>query len=247
MRSLKYVASVALTLSASSLAACGGGDESAETGVLVVPFELGNQRTCEELGIVAVRGELGDGDIVEEVECDAGELRFTDLDPGRYQVTLYGLDAADVPVMDSLADGPQPIQVVGEGTTVVFDPALGLTSAPARLSLRWTFGFSTCESASIDGFAIAAWRADGSALLMESDVACGTAGEGRDQYRLVPDIERELSGSEVGEVEIQPHDTRGFAIGDPLTFKFTAPGPGANIKLSLDCDEGGCDGTGTPD
>lgn len=245
MRSLKYVASVALTLSASSLAACGA-DDSAGAGVLVVPFELGNQRTCDELGIVAVRGELDDGDITEEVECDAGELRFVQLNPGRYNVTLYGLNEDDVPVMDSLAVGPQTIQVVSD-TTVVFDPALKLTSAPARLQLRWTFGFSTCESASIQGFAIAAWRADGSALLMESEVACGMAGEGREQYRTVPDLERELSGSEVGEVEIQPHDRQGFAIGDPATFKFATPGPGAEIKLSLECDEGGCAGTGTPD
>lgn len=246
MRSLKYVASVALTLSASSLAGCGGEDLPG-AGVLVVPFELGNQRTCDELGIVAVRGELGDdGDFIEEVECEAGELRFTHLNPGRYNVTLYGLNEDDVPVMDSLVSGPQTIQVVGD-TTVVFDPPLGLTSAPARLQLRWTFGFSTCESASIEGFSIAAWRADGSALLMESEVACGRPGEGREQYRTVPDLDRELSGSEVGEVEVQPHDRQGFAIGDPITFKFKTPGPGAEIKLSLDCNEGGCDGTGTPD
>lgn len=246
MRSLKYVASVALTLSASSLAGCGS-EESTETGVLVVPFTLGNQRTCEELGIVAVRGELGDGEYVEEVDCEAGEVRFEHLAAGRYMVTLYGLDLGDVPVMDSLADGPQPIQVIGEKTTVVFDPALGLTSAPARLSLRWDFGFSTCEAASIDGFSIAAWRADGSALLMEGDIACATPGEGRGQYRVVEDLERELSGAEVGEIEIQPHDAQGVAIGDPLTFTFDAPGPGADIKLSLECDEGGCDGSGTPD
>lgn len=246
MRSLNFVASVALTLTASSLAGCGG-EESAETGVLVVPFELGNQRTCGELGIVAIRAELGDGDFIEEVECDAGEVRFDRLDPGRYKVTLYGLDGDDVPVMDSLGDGPSSIQVVGENTTVVFDPPLGLTSAPARLQLRWSFGFSTCESASIAGFSIAAWRADGSALLMESEIACGVPGEGREQYRLVPDLDRELSGAEVGEVEVQPHDAQGFAIGDPTTFTFRAPGPGAEIKISLTCDEGGCSGTGTPD
>ena len=245
MRSLKLVASVAFTLS-SPLAACGG-EPSPETGVLVVPFELGNQRTCEELGIVAVRGELNDGELVEEVECEAGQLRFDHLDPGRYMVTLYGLDGNDVPVMDRLANGPQAIQVVGDRTTVVFDPALGLTSAPARLQLRWSFGFSTCEGASIDAFAIAAWRADGSALLMESEVACDLAGEGRGQYRVVPDLDRDLSGSEVGEVEIQPHDAQGFAVGDPITFTFAAPGPGADIKLSLTCDEGGCEGSGTPD
>jgi len=245
MRSLKYVASVALTLSASSLAACGS-EETADTGVLVVPFELGNQRSCEELGIVAIRGELDNGDLIEEVECDAGELRFERIDPGRYKVTLYGLDEDDVPAMDSLGDGPRSIQVVSD-STVVFDPPLGLTSAPARLQLRWSFGFSTCESASIEGFAIAAWRAYGSALLMESEIACGTAGEGRDQYRVVPDLERELRGAEVGEVEVQPHDNQGFAIGDATTFTFEAPGAGAEIKLSLACEEGGCEGSGIPD
>jgi len=246
MRSLKYVTSVALTLTASPFTGCGGESE-ADPGVLVVPFELGNGRSCEELGIVAVRGELDDGDFVEEVECDAGELRFAHMDAGRYKVTLYGLNEDEVPVMDSLADGPQSIQVVGEGSTVVFDPPLALTSAPARLQLRWSFGFSTCEAASIAGFSVAAWRADGSALLMESEIGCEVAGEGRGQYRLVPDLERELSGSEVGEVEVQPHDAQGFAIGESTTFTFPAPGPGAEIKISLTCDEGGCEGSGSPD
>lgn len=246
MRSLKHVASVALTLWAVSLAGCAS-DELGSSGVLIVPFELGNRRSCEDLGIVAIRGELDDGDYIEEVDCDAGELRFAHLEPGRYKVTLYGLDDDDTPVMDSLGAGPQAIQVVGDGTTVVFDPAIGLTSAPARLLLRWSFGFSTCDAASIAGFAVAAWRADGSALLMESEIACSVAGQGRDQYRLVPDLGRELSGSEVGEVEIQPHDLEGFAIGDATTFSFEAPGPGAEIKLSLSCDSGGCTGSGEPD
>jgi len=243
MRSLKYVVSVALSL---STVGCSS-DEAATSGTLVVPFELGNRRSCEDLGIVAVRGELDDGDFVEEVDCDAGELRFTHLDPARYKVTLYGLDEDDVPVMDSLATGQQMIEVVGEGTTVVFDPAIGLTSAPARLWMRWSFGFSTCTAASIDGFSIAAWRADGSQLVLESELACNTEGEGRDQYRLVPDPDRELSGDEVGEVEIQPHDIEGYAVGDATTFTFPAPGPGSEIKLSLTCDDGGCQGSGTPD
>lgn len=246
MRSLNIVASVALTLSASSLAGCGGQDGPGP-GVLVVPYVLGNGRSCEELGIIAIRGELDDGDFVEEVDCEAGELRFSHLDPGRYKVTLYGLNGDEIPVMDSLAAAPRAIQVVGDGTTVVFDPPLGLTSAPARLQLRWSFGFSTCEAASIAGFSISAWREDGSALLMQTELRCDMAGEGREQYRLVPDLGRELSGKELGEVEIQPRDRKGFSIGSSTTFTFPAPGPGAEVKLSLSCDASGCKGSGSPD
>jgi hypothetical protein len=228
------------------LAGCAS-DEEPRTGVLVVPFELGNQRTCEELGIVAVRAELDGGDFVEEADCEAGQVRFAHLMPARYEVVLYGLDADDQAVMDSLANGPRGIHVVGNDTTVVFDPPLGLTSAPAKLELRWSFGFATCEGAGIEGFSIAAWRADGSALLMETDLPCDMPGEGRDQYREVPDVERELSGEELGEVEIQAHDEKGFPIGEAATFKFTAPGAGGEVQLSLECDTGGCNGSGKPD
>jgi hypothetical protein len=91
------------------------------------------------------------------------------------------------------------------------------------------------------------WRADGSALLMETDVPCELAGDGRGQYRPVPDVDREVSGDEVGEVEVQPHNAEGFPIGDSTTFIFDAPGRGQIIKLSLECNEGGCDGAGVPD
>jgi hypothetical protein len=228
------------------LAGCAS-EEAERTGVLVVPFELGNQRSCEELGIVAVRAELDDGDFVEESDCAAGQVRFAHLMPARYEVVLYGLDDDDVAVMDSLANGPQGIHVVGNDTTVVFDPALGLTSAPAKLALRWSFGFGTCEGAGIEGFSIAAWRADGSALLMESDLPCEMPGEGRDQYRAVPDLDRELSGEELGEVEIQAHDAKGFPIGQPATFAFSAPGAGGEVELSLECSTSGCTGNGAPD
>lgn len=241
MRSLMLV-----TLMSWLLAGCAS-EEAPSTGVLVVPFELGNQRTCDELGIVAIRAELDGADFVEEADCEAGQVRFAHLLPARYEVVLYGLDDDDVAVMDSLANGPQGIDVVGNDTTVVFDPPLGLTSAPAKLALRWSFGFSTCDAAGIEGFSIAAWRADGSALLMESDLPCAMPGEGLDQYRAVPDVERELSGEELGEVEIQPHDAKGFPIGMPATFKFGSPGAGGEVQLSLECSTSGCEGSGEPD
>lgn len=233
-------------LSAALALGCGA-EAGPDTGVLVVPFKLGNGRACEDLGVVSVRAELDDGDYVEEQDCAAGELRFQLLEPGPYDLVVYGLDGDGVPVMDSLAAGPLPVTVVGGGTTVVFDPPAQLTAAPAKLQLRWEFGFSSCEAAGIERFDISAWREDGSELLMISELACSTPGEGREQYRLVPDEDRELSGDELGEVEVQAYDAHGLAVGSPVVFAFDAPGAGREIELSLSCDAGGCDGSGMPD
>jgi len=230
-----------------ALASGGCSEEGHDTGVLVVPYELGNRRDCEQLGIVAVRAELDQGDYVEETDCDVGEVRFNLLEPGRYDVVVYGLDADEVAVMDSLESSPLAVDVVGSRTTVVLDPAARLTAAPAKLKLRWEFGFSSCESALIDTFAVKAWRSDGSELLMESEVECAMPGDGRGQYRVVPDEERDLSGDELGEVEVQPYDINALPVGEPVIFDFETPGPGHEVRLSLSCNAGGCDGSGTAD
>jgi hypothetical protein len=225
---------------------CGSADES-DMGVLVVPYELGNARDCAALGIVSVRAELDGGDYTQETDCEAGEVRFNLLEPGRYDVVVYGLDEDGVAVMDSLATGTDAIDVVGSRTTVIFDPAIQLTAAPAQLALRWEFGFSSCEAAAIERFGVSAWRSDGSELLMMTEVNCSLPGEGRDQYRIVPDADRELSGDELGEVEIQPYDVHDLPIGDAVVFGFDAPGPGRTVRLSLSCDIGGCEGSGVAD
>lgn len=235
-----------LWLSLAALAGCSS-SHTDDTGVLVVPYELGNHRDCASLGVSTARAELDDGMYVQEADCDAGYVRFNLVDPGRHEVVVYGLNDDDVPVMDSLADGPFPVDVVGGDTTVVVDPPLKLTAAPAKLGLRWSFGFGTCLSTSIASFGVSAWRSDGSDLLMEAELDCEMPGEGRDQYRLVPDAMRALRGEELGEVDIQPYDKNGFAVGDPITFSFDAPGPGGSVELSMTCDSGGCDGSGNAD
>jgi hypothetical protein len=224
-----------------------GGEEGPRAGVLVIPFELGNRKDCESLAISRVRAELDEGSIVEEADCDRGEVRFNLLMPGRYDAVLFGLDDDDVEVMDSLASGLVPLDVVGRGTTVVADPAVKLTAAPARLHLRWDFGFSSCGGAGIDSFLLTAWHADGSELLLETEIACDTPGQGRGQYRGVADEDRELGGDQLGEVNVQPFDENGIAVGDPIVFVFEAPGAGRRVELSLHCDEGGCEGSGQPD
>jgi hypothetical protein len=228
------------------LAACGSGDKN-DSGVVVVPYQLGNHRDCKSLGVVAVRAELDEGMQVQEVDCDAGELRFSLLRPGSYDLVVYGLDNNGVRVMDSLADGPKPVEVVGGGTTVVVDPPVKLTAAPAHVELRWDLGFGSCDSASIGTFDLNAWRSDGSDLLMQTEVPCSMRGQGRLQYRTIPDKERALSGDELGEVDVQAKDVHGITMGKPVTFTFASPGPGGEVKLSLNCGDAGCKGSGMAD
>ena len=159
----------------------------------------------------------------------------------------FGIDADGYRTMDSVEAGSVTLQVIGEGTTVVADPAIQLTAAPAQLMMRWDFGFSTCDSAAIDTFEVMAWRQDGSQLLMETDVDCAMRGDGVDQYRLIPDGDRELAGDVFGEVSIQAVDKNGTLVGDSVGFFFETPGAGRLIRLSLDCTGSGCSGTGEPD
>lgn len=233
-------------LIASALAACGE-DPGPEAGVLVVPFTLGNNKTCEDLGVFLVRGELDEGVHAQEADCDAGKVRFDLLMPGTYEIVAYGLDSEGVEVVDSLEDGVVIATVVGEDATVVADPPLQLTAAPAHLMVRWDFAFASCDGTGIDRFALSAWRSDGSRLLLETQLPCAMAGDGPGEYRAVPDLERRLSGDEIGEVSVQPVDVHGIAIGDPVEFLFTSPGAGRYVQLSLSCDDGGCTGSGEPD
>lgn len=245
MRALRSTRGLQMALATSALLGCGSGKD--DSGVLVVPYELGNHKDCAALGVVSARAELDDGAQAAEVDCDSGEVRFNLLKPGNYDVTVYGLDQDGVAVMDSLVDGPRHVDVVGGGTTVVVDPALKLTAAPAKLLVRWDLGFGSCESTSLQSFAINAWRSDGSDLLMQAEVPCSMSGQGREQYRRVPDLERELSGDELGEVDVQAKDSHGIAMGKTATFMFASPGPGHEVKLSLECGNGGCKGSGAPD
>ncbi len=238
---------LALAVVACSLGAGCATKDAPAAGVLVVPYELGNHKDCATVGVKVVRAELDDPMYVEEAACESGEIRFQEVPPGGYHVRLFGVDSQGVAIMDSLQAGEVPVNVVGDGTTVVADPAVMLTAAPAHLLLRWSFGFGTCESAAIDRFRISAWRKDGSQLLLESTVPCKEAGSGADQYRAVPDLSRKLAGDEVGEVNVEALDKNGVATGEATTFNFGAPGSGHTVKLSVVCTGGACVGGGKPD
>jgi hypothetical protein len=222
-------------------------NKESSTGTLVVPFELGNQRTCDALSIKTVKAELEDGMYTESAPCTNGQVRFKDLPAGTYHVQLFGLDSDGVEVMDNLSGHDVVVNVTGHDQTVVAHPSVTLTAAPAHLLVRWNFGFGTCKGVGVDRFAIQVWRGDGDDLLLDDTLPCSTEGDGVDQYRTVPDDTRLLSGDAAGEVSIQPLDNTGVNVGDPVIFDFDAPGPGHDIKLSMTCDEGACSGSGKPD
>jgi hypothetical protein len=212
-------------------------------GTLIVPFKLGNDRSCSDFNVKTVRGELdagGDLQYDDEVKCETKELRFEGVPAGSYKLRLYGFspDDKDVPVMDSLQDDSLTMNVIGDGTIVVADRKVMLTSAPAHLLVRWSFGYGTCKSAGIGSFAISVWRSDGSDLLLDDELDCGAVGKADDSYyRKIPDERRMLAGNESGEVAVQPLSIGGDEIGEALSYPFKAPGPGKEIKLSIKCDE----------
>jgi hypothetical protein len=215
--------------------------------MLVVPFTLGNGRDCGDFDVSAVRAELDGATLMREADCDAGRVRIDGVMPGAYELAVFGTNPEGVDVMDSLATGMRTVHVVGDGTTVVAEPPLVLTAAPARILLRWDFDFGSCDSAGIERFELTAWRTDGSQLLLSTFLPCTMTSDQPGQYRSVPDIERRLSGDELGEVSVQALDEHGLEIGDPVLFGFQSPGSGYAVKLSVECDDGGCGGTGEAD
>jgi hypothetical protein len=223
------------------------GDISLSDGNLVIPFELGNDRTCDAVGVKYVRAVLDDGEYDKTVPCDNGEVRFTNIHAGAYDLEMYGLDDDKVAVMDSVAAGDLTVDVVGDGSTTIHKPDVTLTAAPAKLLVRWNFGFGTCKGLGIDRFVVKVWRGTGDDLLLSKDLPCEEEGHGTDQYREVADPDRRLGGDDVGEASVQAFDKADTAIGKPATFRFKAPGPGQAIKLSVTCSDDACRSSGTPD
>jgi hypothetical protein len=246
--SMKWIAAREVwLLSLLLLAACG--DDSTDdgsAGTLVVRFELGNKRTCDAVGVAMVRAELNDMKYVQQAPCSNGQVRFRDIPAGSYHIELFGVDSSGVDVMDSHTSKQVTANVSGDDATNQTE-IVTLTAAPAHLLVRWNFGFGTCKGVGIDRFVINAWRGSGDDLLFDQTLACTLEGDGKDQYREIADPDRRMGGDEAGEVSIQPYDRSNVPIGMAAVFKFNAPGPGHDVKLSITCDEGACTGTGKPD
>ena len=229
------------------LAACGGEDGPSGSGTLVIPFELGNDRSCESVGVASVRAELKGTDYEAEADCTAGQVRIKNVPAGSYGVSVFALDENGVEVMDNVSSGQSTANVSGEGRTDVFEPAVTLTAAPAHLKVRWNFSFSSCKGAGIDTFDVKAWRGTGDSLIVKQTLPCTLEGEGRGGYRDIDDPERRFGGDVGGEVSVQPYDKDKVPVGKAVVFKFKAPGAGHDVKVTVECNEGSCSGSGKPD
>lgn len=218
----------------------------AQTGDLIVPFVLGNAVSCGKSDVRVVVAFLDD-DRSAEAECDAGAVVFSDVPAGAYDVKLFGYaeDNTSI-VMDSLATKQLFAQVAGGATTTLPEDVV-LTAAPVRLELRWGFGFRSCESNGVDRFVVSAWIAGGTDPLLTAELGCTQDTTDHDNYRTVPDPERDLKGGIVGQVSIQALRVDGAAVGKPAIFEFDPPGSGSSIRLTVECGQTGCAGTGMPD
>jgi hypothetical protein len=222
-----------------------------EKGSLQLSFQLGSSSSCKtsDIDIKEVRAVLNDDEYEEVVDCEDGEIRFTDLPAGTYTLKLYGYDKVDADRNDTAAQisKPEEVTIKGEETTTLSEP-ITLRNAPAVLEVRWDFGFNDCKSLDFGGFFITATNFGGGTVYLEEEkVPCNLGGADRDGYRTIPDTDGRLDGEKFREVVIQPYDTNLADLGDEVKFEFSSPGFGGVVKLSLTCDKNGCEGSGEAD
>ena len=82
-------------------------------GSLLVPFSIDYKglKTCEAAGIVSINAVLNDGVTRYDAtaKCTDYEVAFEKVTPGNYDLTIYGLNAVDLAIADSL--GSEDLQV----------------------------------------------------------------------------------------------------------------------------------------
>ncbi len=244
----------ALLLALSSLATTGCKDDTGP-GSLKVDYVLGNNKTCEEVEIESVRVLLSRGDgedrmvlYSETAPCSEGEVYIDSIDPNTFDMVVEGLDDAGIVTFDNLGTpaAERKVEIFDKAET---RPTATLTAKPAVLDVRWRLGadgFGNCGSVGIDRFRISAFQVGGGVQMLEVEMDCETTGDGQG-YREVADPDRVLNGTQFGEVGVQALDASGTAVGDPATFVFDPPGPGYPVRLTLECTDSGCTGSGQAD
>jgi len=219
--------------------ACGGAESSgSSTGTLVVQFQLGPGVSCDSLGVSEVRGELADATYVASAPCEGGQVRFQGIPSGTYNIQLFGLDADGYEILDSYDSVVEAVTVSGSDETTLSPSIVVLTETPANLSLRWDFDYSSCTGLGIAEFEVSVWV--GAKLIIGQTLDCLQEADLPNGYRSIADPERRLSGSLAGEITVQPFDLNGIGYGNAVLFKYRAPGPGRDIRLTVKCQDGAC-------
>ncbi|PRP95642.1 hypothetical protein ENSA5_37750 [Enhygromyxa salina] len=244
--SLGLPAALVVVVGVSALAGC---SPDKGPGSLSVTYELGNQKSCAELGIDSLRAELVQGpseDLTvvysEEIPCeDGGEIVLDLLEPGLYSLIVSAQDDNGVETMDNLGqpDTERRVEIFEAAQANV---AAELTARPAQFELRWRLGadgFGNCAAIGIDRFEVTAYQNNGTVVLLETELDCDLAGDAMG-YRLVPDPDRELNGALLDEVGIQAVDASGNSVGSAATISFEPVGAGYPLQLTVECTESGC-------
>jgi hypothetical protein len=241
-----FALSLSLAVAGGCLVAC---SPDKGPGALSVEYVLGNNKTCEELGVVQIEVTAFQGTVDEPtnehsdlLNCDNDNEAFIDdIEPGIYSVSAVGYDADDVAIYDNHGQPLEDRRVeIFEASETPFEAEL--TARPAELRIAWRLGVggnSNCSAVGIDRLEITAFEQDGGTVLLETEMDCEMAGDA-EGFRLVPDPDRDLNGARFGEVGIQPIDSAGNSVGDSATIIFMPPGPGYGIELYIECTDAGC-------
>lgn len=244
------LASLALALAAVS--GCG-----TEPGSLIIPFSIGaSSVTCENVGVDTVRmvlteiSEEGSADPVSyegEAPCADGEVEFTGIAIGNYELEVKALASDGVTVFDN--EAPESLKKVEalEGQTVTSE-TVELTPTPAQIFVRWDLGqFVQCANVMTQQFEVALY-ADGGVtkLLTAEPIACDAPADA-EGYHLVPDPDRKIDGNRVDTIDVAPQTSSGDAVGSVVPFMgLTPPGYGRPIRLTLSCTGDACTGQVDP-
>jgi hypothetical protein len=241
-----FLSTTALLLASMALVGC---KDDGGPGTLSVQFVLGNDKQCSEVDVESIRVVLSRGDeelYDETVPCADGVVEIDGIEPKVYDLLVEGIDAEGFATFDNLGtpEAERKIEIF-EGS--LFEQSVDLTARPADVGVRWTLGVTNCTGAGIDRFRIRVFEVGGANLMLEEEIDCEATGEGTEGYRWLPDPDRVLNGSLVGEVGVVPLDATGTMIGGQVPFAFDPVGAGHPVKLTVECNDAFCTGSGVPD
>ena len=236
--SLPILGLAALT---SVLASCG--DAEPGPGTLEVRYVLGPDRTCDELGVERLVLSVDDGALSSEVACEDAEarvLRLENVPEGTHYVSIEGLDAEGITIMDNGADDRDltRVWVAGDGVVTETDRVAELTTRPAQIQIAIDFRASSCGAAGMHHLELSAYDQTAD-ILLDAAVYCRDESEG---YFIVEDELRALKGSLFSELTIQPVGYDGAPLGPMLNpGQFEPVGAGRTVWVELlDCTSEGC-------
>ena len=112
--------------------ACNETPEPQEPGTLSMTWRV-SPLGCEAAGVLSVEVELN-GELIEKLSCDSGQLIIEGLTPGAHAINLHGLDSSGVVIFES---GEQAVGIAPGDVTTLND--VRLTAKPGILQLSWHF------------------------------------------------------------------------------------------------------------